>query len=102
MRSTRRASSARRWPSAARARAVASPMPEEAPVMTATRALFGSRLMVISYVAGYRSELGSSEQKVGRRERYAEADRSANDRHLDRVTETKAHFKPHAHEPPRG
>jgi hypothetical protein len=31
------ASSATRWPSAATARAVASPMPDEAPVMTATR-----------------------------------------------------------------
>src|SRR3954454_19642328 len=37
MRSAGRASSAARWPSAASARAVASPMPDEAPVMTATR-----------------------------------------------------------------
>jgi hypothetical protein len=37
MRSARRASSATRRPSAASARAVASPMPDEAPVMTATR-----------------------------------------------------------------
>ena len=37
MRSARRASSATRWPSATSALAVAAPIPEEAPVMTATR-----------------------------------------------------------------
>jgi hypothetical protein len=40
MRSARRASSATRWPSAASERAVASPMPDQAPVMTATRPVF--------------------------------------------------------------
>src|SRR6478736_89058 len=48
MRSIRRASSATRWPSAASARAVASPMPDEAPVMTATRRVVFSRLMCVS------------------------------------------------------
>src|SRR4051812_5738236 len=45
MRWTRRASRARRWPSAASARAVAAPMPDEAPVMTATRPCVVSLLM---------------------------------------------------------
>ena len=48
MRSTRRASSATRWPSAASARAVASPMPDEAPVMTATRPVVFSVLTMVS------------------------------------------------------
>src|ERR1700689_2712184 len=46
MRSARRAKSARWWPPAASARAVASPMPDDAPVMTATRPAFWSVLMV--------------------------------------------------------
>src|SRR3954452_2090159 len=45
MRSARRASSATRWPSAASTRAVAAPMPDEAPVMTATRPWVVSVLM---------------------------------------------------------
>src|SRR6476469_8150791 len=47
MRSRRRASRATRWPSAASARAVASPMPEEAPVMTATGPVVFSVLTVL-------------------------------------------------------
>src|SRR3954469_12021554 len=45
MRPARRASNATREPLAASARAVASPMPDDAPVMTATRPVLGTVLM---------------------------------------------------------
>src|SRR5690625_7845777 len=44
MRSRRRASTATRYPSSARARAVAAPIPDDAPVMTATRPAVGEVL----------------------------------------------------------
>src|SRR5687767_13732221 len=66
IRSARRASSATRWPSAARARAVASPMPDEAPVMTATRPVLRSVLMLLSPPLTLEHGVGGSGLRVER------------------------------------